>query len=136
MPDVTSVTGAPAVAPQTASALGGLDSQAFLKLLVAQLRYQNPMSPSDPAAMMQQTAQFTQIETLQQVAAAQNQLLGLSHVTIAADLVGQEVTAAMPGGEVRGTVDGLRFTDQGPVLLIGDDQVPLDAVVEIHRAHS
>lgn len=132
MPSVSGVTGTPVATP-TPTGLGGLDSQAFLKLLVAQMRYQNPMAPSDPTAMMQQTAQFTQIETLQQIAAAQNQLLGMSQVTIASDLVGADIVAALPDGEVRGTVDGLRFTEAGTVLLVGDDEVPLDLVLEIHR---
>lgn len=131
MPTIGEISAAPP--PATASALGGLDSQAFLKLLVAQLRYQNPMSPSDPSDMLQQTAQFTQIETLQQVATAQQQLLGLSQVTIATDLVGATVVADTPSGEVRGTVDGIRFTTQGPVLLIGDDEIPMSNTLEIHR---
>lgn len=120
--------------PATASALGGLDSETFLKLLVAQLRYQNPMEPSDPTAMLQQTAQFTQIETLQQVATTQQQLLGLSQVAIASDLVGADVVAQTDTGEVRGTVDGLRFSTIGPVLLIGDREVPLSSTLEVHRA--
>jgi len=33
------------------TALGGLGSDGFLKLMVAQLQYQNPMAPSDPSAM-------------------------------------------------------------------------------------
>lgn len=134
MPTIGGVTAAPP--PATASALGGLDSEAFLKLLVAQMRYQNPMEPSDPTAMLQQTAQFTQIETLQQVAAAQQQLLGLSQVTIATDLVGSEVVATTSSGEVRGTVDGIRFTTDGPLLLIGEEEVPLHATLEIHRTTS
>ncbi|HVL99756.1 MAG TPA: flagellar hook capping FlgD N-terminal domain-containing protein [Egibacteraceae bacterium] len=134
MPTIGGVSAAPV--PTTASALGGLDSQAFLKLLVAQLRYQNPMAPSDPSAMLQQTAQFTQIETLQQIAAAQQQMLGLTQVTIANDLVGSTVLARVSGEEVRGTVDGIRFTTHGPVLLVGDREVPLHATLEIHRSTS
>ena len=36
----------------------------FLKLLVAQLKYQNPLEPTDSAAFMAQTAQFTVVEKL------------------------------------------------------------------------
>ncbi len=45
--------------------------------MVAQLKYQDPMAPADGAAMMQQTAQFTQVETLQKLASVQEQLVGL-----------------------------------------------------------
>ena len=36
-----------------------LDQDTFLKLLVAQLKYQDPSSPSDPTQFMSETAQFT-----------------------------------------------------------------------------
>ena len=111
---------------------GGLDSEAFLKLLVAQLRYQNPLQPTDHSAMLQQTAQFTQIETLQQVARTQQQLLGLSHATMAGSLIGREVSAQAPDGtEVGGTVEAVRFGSSGAVLVIGAHEVPLSAAVEI-----
>lgn len=34
----------------------------FMKLLVAQLKYQNPMNPADGVEFMTQLAQFTQLE--------------------------------------------------------------------------
>lgn len=123
----------PAAGSSGTSGLGNLDSEAFLNLLVAQLRYQNPMEPTDHTAMLQQTAQFTQIETLQKVLTSQQQLLGLSHASIAADLVGKEVVARTDGGEITGVVDSVRFTASGPALVIGDQQVPLDAATEIRR---
>ena len=49
-----------------------LDKDAFLKLMVAQLKYQNPMSPTDPSAMMAQTAQFTMVESLQAISQSQS----------------------------------------------------------------
>jgi flagellar basal-body rod modification protein FlgD len=115
-----------------AAGLGGLDSTAFLKLLVAQLRYQNPMSPSDPSAMLQQTASFTQVETLQQLAKAQQQVLGLQQTAMAADLIGKDVSAlAADGSQLRGTVDAVRFNQSGPVLLVGGTEIPLNRALEI-----
>lgn len=120
--------------PATANPLGDLGSDAFLKLLVAQLKYQDPMAPADGAAMLQQTAQFTQVETMQQLASLQQQLMGLQQTAMASDLIGREVSAVTEDGrEVSGTVDGVRFTDVGPQLLIGDDAVPFDGAREIRR---
>lgn len=130
MPAIEAVTTSGA-AP--ASPLGQLDSEAFLKLLVAQLRFQNPMAPSDPSTMLQQTAQFTQVETLQGLASSQQQLLGLSHATVASGLIGREVTAETAAGEVTGVVDGVRFASAGPVLLIGELEVPLASATQIRR---
>jgi flagellar basal-body rod modification protein FlgD len=132
---VTSIinTTAAASAPQASAAgLGGLDGSAFLKLLVAQLRYQNPMSPSDPSAMLQQTASFTQVETLQALARAQQQILGLQQTAMAADLIGKAVSArAVDGSELRGTVEAVRFNQTGPVLLVGGTEIPLNGALEI-----
>jgi len=127
--DITAAAATAAPATPGAGGLGGLGSDAFLNLLVAQLRYQNPMAPSDPSAMLQQTAAFTQVETMQRLAATQQQLLGLQRATVAADMVGKEVTAQATGGaQVTGVVDGVRFTGTGPVLLLGDREVPVEQV--------
>lgn len=39
----------------------------FMKLLVAQLRYQNPMNPADGVEFMSQLTQFSQLEQLMSV---------------------------------------------------------------------
>ena len=112
--------------------LGGLDSEAFLKLLVAQMRYQNPMAPTDGSAMLQQTAQFTQVETLKALATAQKELLSYQQAAMASSLVGKEVTAVKDDGtEVTAVVEAMRFTREGPVLRMGDLEIPLDSAREI-----
>jgi flagellar basal-body rod modification protein FlgD len=39
-----------------------VDKNMFLQLLVAQLKNQNPLSPTDPMAFVQQLAQYQQLE--------------------------------------------------------------------------
>ena len=125
-----------ATAAQTSStpvAFSGLDSEAFMKLLIAQMRYQDPMAPSDPGAMMQQTSVLAQTEMLQQISTVQQQLLGLQSAGMASQLVGTEVSGVLPDGtEVTGTVDTVRFTASGPVLVIGDTELPLSQTSEMH----
>jgi len=45
-----------------ASSSGGVDKNMFLQLLVAQLRNQDPMNPSDGTQFVAQLAQFQQLE--------------------------------------------------------------------------
>jgi flagellar basal-body rod modification protein FlgD len=117
------------------SALSGMGSDGFLKLLVAQLRYQSPLEPSDPGDMMLQTAQLAQLDATQQMASLQRRDLGLQQAVMAAGLVGNDVTAtAGDGTTVQGVVDAVRYTTAGPVLDVGGREVPLDAVTEIRRA--
>jgi flagellar basal-body rod modification protein FlgD len=124
-------------APSSGSAsspTASLDSQAFLKLMVAQMRYQNPLEPSDPGQMMLQTAQFTQLETMQEMVKLQQRDIGLQEAVMAAGLVGDEVTANGPDGPVSGLVEGIRYTTAGPVLDLGGTEVALGDVTAIRRA--
>ena len=114
------------------SALGQLGTDAFLKLLVAQLRYQNPMQPGDGTEMLQQTAQFTTVETLQAISETNQQLMGLTQVSLAMSSVGKSVSAIdVDGGTVYGTVHGVRFTADGPYLNVDGNEIPLDNVLTV-----
>src|SRR5690554_3452180 len=114
-----------------ASALGGLGSDAFLKLLVAQLRYQNPAQPTDPSAMLGQTAQFTMVETLQTLANIQRELMAFQEAVGAMGMIGREVTAVgFDGNPVTGTVEKVRFTPEGILLTIDGVELPMASVLE------
>ena len=64
------------------------DKDTFLKLLVAQLKYQDPSNPADPTQFMSQTAQFTQVEKLGDIA----DLMKSQRLISASALVGHPVT--------------------------------------------
>ena len=90
------------------------------------------MEPTDGTEFLQQTAQFTQVETLNAISKSQQQLMGLQQVGVALGIVGKDITAVDPtGGAIRGTVDGLRFAEDGPVLQVAGLDVPLDAVLSV-----
>ena len=66
-PGITSVnplaqTGEQAVPATTAAKAKDIDKNMFLQLLIAQLRHQDPMKPSDGTAFIAQLAQFQQLE--------------------------------------------------------------------------
>lgn len=75
------------------------DQDTFLKLLVAQLKYQNPMSPKDGTEFLTQTAQFTQLETLQKIEKLMTANSAASEVLEASAMVGRRVTMALPTGQ-------------------------------------
>ncbi|PPK66484.1 flagellar hook capping FlgD N-terminal domain-containing protein [Actinokineospora auranticolor] len=113
----------------TTNPLTSLDSQAFLKLLVAQLRYQDPSSPTDPTAFMQQTATLTQVEKLTNLADAQTSLLTSTLSAQASALVGKSVTykTSIDGATQTGTVTSATF-GASPTVRIGTSDVPLSMV--------
>jgi flagellar basal-body rod modification protein FlgD len=132
---IEATTAIPGSEPATpaATGLGQLGTDAFLKLLVAQLKYQNPMAPSDGTAMLQQTAQFTTVETLKQIAEANQRLMGFQQVTMALTIVGKGVTAiSLDGSYVSGEVEGIRFTADGPFLRLDTGiEIPITNVLSV-----
>lgn len=112
---------------------GVLDKDSFLKLLVAQLKYQDPMAPSDPAAMLQQSSQMAMVERLQELQESTVALLTSEKASGAAALIGRTVTWTDPatGAESSGAVRSVRLGTAGPSLVIGDTEVAYDSVTSV-----
>ncbi len=126
MPDYKSST-----TVKTASNDMGKD--AFLKLLAAQARSQDPMSPTDNTQQIAQLAQFSSLEQMQNVAAELKLLRSSTATDNAIALVGREVTYIKADGtQATGTVGKVNMTTGGPLLTVGDaGEVKLDSVVEV-----
>ena len=116
----------PQAAPQRAEQFG---KDTFLKLLVAQLRYQDPTSPTEGAEFLAQTAQFTVVEKLEELAKTNAELLSAERLTTATSLIGRHVTYKnSEGTEATGVVTSTRIGPLGPTLQVGDEQIQLSAV--------
>ncbi len=91
----TSAGTASAGLPSIASALGGDISDLFVKLLVAQIRNQNPLEPTDPAAFVGQLSQLSQVEALRLLAdqgtASASAMASMQVITLGSQ-VGTDVT--------------------------------------------
>jgi flagellar hook assembly protein FlgD len=69
---------AASAADGTATKSNVLGKDDFLKILMTQLKYQDPMSPADPSQFMNQLSQLTQVEQLQNMAASLNDLKSIA----------------------------------------------------------
>ena len=93
----------------------------FLQLLVAQMKYQDPTNPTDSSQFLAQSAQFTSLEKMQAVADQTAQLLASQMAFGASSLVGRTVTWTDDDGAAQsGTVSGVTFGTDGPMLDVGD----------------
>jgi flagellar basal-body rod modification protein FlgD len=120
---------------EPAKAGGDLDKDAFLKLLVAQLKYQDPSAPMDNTAFLAQTAQFTTVEKLSDLAKMQQSLLTAQLQLGASNLIGKTVTYTdKDGKEQSGVVASAKFAGTGPTLHVGDTDVALADVTEVKAA--
>jgi flagellar basal-body rod modification protein FlgD len=107
------------------------DQDTFLKLLVAQLKYQDPSKPADSTAFLSQTAQFTQVEKLGEIA----DMLSAQQLIGASALVGRTVTYQDPSGaSLTGVVTRTKLNgDSEPTLVVGNMDVPLSKVTEVQE---
>jgi flagellar basal-body rod modification protein FlgD len=105
------------------------DKDTFLKLLVAQLKYQDPSNPADSTQFLAQTAQFTQVEKLGDIA----DLLKSQRLVGASGLVGHSVTYMDENGAHQtGVISAAKLNgDSEPTLRIGNTDVQLSKVMEV-----
>jgi flagellar basal-body rod modification protein FlgD len=112
-----------------------LGNDDFLNLLVKQMQNQDPSSPMDSSAIMQQTATLSQVESIQALTQLQQQQFGLQMRLGASNLVGQTVTYAGTDGTTKtGTVTSASFASSTPTLSVDGTDVALDAVTGISAA--
>lgn len=99
---------------------GQLDKDAFLKLLAAQARYQDPLNPSDSTQQMAQLAQFSSLEQMNNVVSGISELRSDAATDRAVGLVGHQVTYTdATGAPVTGTVESVTLAPGGATLTIG-----------------
>lgn len=124
--------GLQSVLPTQTSTSSSADKDMFLKLLVAQLRYQDPMNPADTGQFLSQSAQFTSLEKMQDVADKTSQVLGADIAFGASGLVGRHVSYTLADGTAgAGTVLGVSFEATGPVLDVDGVSVELGQVQQV-----
>lgn len=102
----------------------GMDKDAFLQLLVAQMKYQDPLEPTSNTEYIAQYAQFSQVEQLQNMASS-------TDLARASSLVGKEVyiKTTTSSGEtkyVQGKVDYVVYENNKAYLSIEESLYSLD----------
>ena len=108
------------------------DKDMFLQLLVAQMRYQDPSNPTDSSQFLAQSAQFTALEKMQDVADQTAKLLSAQMAFGASGLIGKSVTWLDSTGATRsGTVSSVTFGADGPQLDVGGTNLPLSSVQSV-----
>ncbi len=115
--------------PVTESGEQTLGKDTFLKLLVAQLRYQDPLSPADSTQFMSQTAQFTSVEKLEEIAASMASLTKNDDLATIGNLVGKTVQHRDELGYLHeAKVTAGKVDPKGIVLVLGDREIRIEDV--------
>jgi flagellar basal-body rod modification protein FlgD len=99
----------------------------FLKLMVAQMKNQDPMNPSDDKDNIAQMAQFSSLEQITNLATATQELANRMSLTQNVGLLGHTVTYTDTKGNVNsGAVDGLDLKSDGSTTLSVAGQAGVD----------
>ena len=108
----------------------GYDKDSFLKILVAQMKYQDPMEPTSNTEYISQYATFTQVEQLSNMANS----MSLSR---ASEMVGKTVvvTQTNPDNgkstEIQGVVDFVTYSGNKAYLSINGTNYNIDDVTQV-----
>jgi flagellar basal-body rod modification protein FlgD len=123
--DPTTIAGAspPAKAASNQDAFG---KDAFMKLLVEQMKHQSPTDPSDGQQWINQMTQFSMLEQMQQQSGGQQK-------SQAAAYLGTTVSWATPDGHTgTGVVEKVDFTGDEPTLTVaGQGGITIGDVLDV-----
>ena len=96
----------------------GLQQEDFLKVLLAQLSYQDPLEPMDNQDFIAQLAQFSEIEQSRQTSDRIESLLTLQISNQALGLIGRTVEIQSVNGPVVGDVTTITFNQGNPFMTV------------------
>lgn len=148
MPDIsaTSSTANTVVVPSTSATStktdttgipgSNLGKQDFLKLLMAQLQNQDPLKPMDDSQMIAQMAQFSALESTQNLTNVIQQSSNMQTVIQAGALIGKYVQAQQADGTtISGAVSGVTFEStngmEAPTLLVDGKDVDYSTIRQV-----
>jgi flagellar basal-body rod modification protein FlgD len=117
-----------------------LGTDAFFKMLIAQLKYQDPLNPQDGSAFASQLAQFSSLEQLTNLNTAMTaQNLNYTNLlnTQAINLIGKEVTAkhvdtsTSETTTVSGVVSAIQLKDKAIYLTVNGKEIAFSDVLSV-----
>ena len=152
--DASTYSASTSTSSTTSSAL---DKETFLKLLVTQMEYQDPLDPQDNSEYLAELAQFSALEQMTNVADSLSSISTLVENMDTSLLVGQlsnmigkeiqwQTTSIVTGDDgqsyettktFEGTISGVSISDGSPTLVVNSDGKTYSvAISEITRVGS
>lgn len=110
--------GSVGAAPSANLQANGIGMQDFMKILLTQLTFQDPLKPMDNQQFMAQMAQFTSLEQTQQLNGKLDALLSTQASLQSVGLIGRTVDITTDSGSVTGTVQTLNLAGASPDIAV------------------
>ena len=123
-------------AEQAATRTGSseLGQDAFLQLLITQMKHQDPLNPMNNTEFLSQQAQFTQISELQKL---NKTLSSTNEMMQASSLIGKQVDLSDPNDIskiISGIVSEAKMDSNGASVVIDGTAYPLNTIISIKEA--
>ncbi|OBQ73689.1 MULTISPECIES: flagellar hook assembly protein FlgD [Mesorhizobium] len=131
--DMTTTIPVGANQTSTQTSKTAVDYNSFLKLLIAEMKNQDPTKPMDSTQYVAQLATFSQVEQSVQTNTKLDQIMQSSALSQADALIGRNITSA--DGKTTGTVASVTLGSNGLIAVLQDGTtVPVGAGVSIKPA--
>jgi flagellar basal-body rod modification protein FlgD len=114
--DAVSAIGAATNASAAAAPKVGVDYESFLKLLVAEMKNQDPTEPMDATQYIAQLASFSNVEQNIQTNDKLDELITMGFLQQAGSIIGRTLTT--PDGTITGVIEQVRVLDDGIVAVL------------------
>lgn len=96
----------------------GIGQDDFLKIMLTQLNYQDPLKPMDNQQFIAQMAQFASLEQTRQLNDRLDLLLSIQSASQSVGLISRTVQVTTAAGSTIGQVVALSFRDGEPQLTV------------------
>ncbi|MBI2720131.1 MAG: flagellar hook assembly protein FlgD [Rhizobiales bacterium] len=114
----TTAAAAVAAPPADEARRAGLNYDAFLSLLIAEMKNQDPTQPTDPSQSLSQLASFSSVEQTIKINSKLDSLLAISTLGQSGNYIGHTITSA--DGTVSGKISALEITTGGAAAILED----------------
>lgn len=113
-----------------------LGKDSFLKILVTQLKHQDPTKPLEDREFISQMAQFSSLEQMTNMNKDFSKLLKASESSEANSFLGKEIDSfnSITNRRVSGKVNSVKYDETGVKLVVGKDEVSLGDVSAVRQA--
>jgi len=100
---------------------GLADPEAFLKILVAQMKYQNPMQPQDSETFISQLTQMASMEQMYNMGRSMDKMAAQYEMARYFQLIGQQVSIVNKDQIITGQVGGVTIYGEQPSFYLDGD---------------
>ena len=131
--DMTTTIPVGANQTSTQTSKTAVDYNSFLKLLIAEMKNQDPTKPMDSTQYVAQLATFSQVEQSVQTNTKLDQIMSSSALSQADAIIGRSITSA--DGKTTGIVASVTLASSGLITVLQDGtQIPVGEGVSIKPA--